>query len=91
VFEGEGSDIAQSLLSAYPWLLSVVQGDKGLEHLVGALDASQAYTALVQDSDINLIKSEQFGSDSVIDQILGQHVKWGKLLAAASFLSGKNS
>jgi Phosphatidylinositol 3- and 4-kinase. len=89
VFEGEAQDIVQNLLSAYPWLVSAVRGDKGLESLVAALDASQAYTALVQDSDINLIKSEQFGGNSVVDQFLGQHVKWEKLLAAASFLSGR--
>jgi hypothetical protein len=89
VFEGEGQDIVQDLLGSYPWLLSTVHGDKELENLVAALDASQAYTALIGDSDINLIKSEQFGGDSVVDQFLGQHVKWEKLLAAASFLSGK--
>ena len=89
VFEGVGSDIAQELLGVYPWLVSQLHGDKSLENVVALLDASQAYTATIQDSDINLIKSELNGSDSVVDQLLGQHVKWEEVLAAASFLSGK--
>lgn len=89
VFEGEAQNIAQELLAAYPWLVSAVQGSRTLENIVEALDASQAYTAVIGDSDINLIKAELAGGDSVVDQMLGQHVKWEEALAAASFLSGK--
>jgi hypothetical protein len=76
-------------LRAYPWLVSLVHGDTALENIVNALDASQAFTAVVQDSDINLVKSELGEGNGELEQLLGRHVKWEEVLAAASFLSGK--
>jgi hypothetical protein len=89
VFEGSPQDIVRELLRAYGWLVSLVHGDTTLENLVAALDASQAFTAVVQDSDINLVKSELTEGNGELEQLLGRHVKWEELLAAASFLSGK--
>jgi hypothetical protein len=89
VFQGSPVELVEALIRAYPWLVSQVHGDTDLENLVKVLDASQAYTAVIQDSDINLIKAEINSDGGVLAQILGQHVKLAEALAAASFLTGK--
>jgi hypothetical protein len=89
IFEGSARDLIETLIQAYPWVVSQVRGDTDLEDLVKILDSSQAYTAVIQDSDINLIKAETYSGDSVVAQILGQHVKFEEALRAAAFLAGK--
>jgi len=89
VFEGSPSNLVEALVQAYPWVVPQIYSNIDLEDLVKVIDSSQTCTAVIQDSDINLIKAETKSDGGVLAQALGQHVKLEEALAAASFLTGR--
>ena len=89
VFEGSPKNLVEALVHAYPWVVPQIYSNIDLEDLVKVIDSSQICTAVIQDSDINLIKYDRDRGSNVLSQLLGENVKLEEALAAASFMTGK--
>ncbi len=92
IFDGAPPDVAADLLHAYPFLQHKLGPHADVTLLVKALDATQAYTAVTQEADIQLLKADADTvgvGESVVADMMGHDITMLRLLNAGAFLSGK--
>lgn len=87
-FEGSEADVRNDLLAEYPWLARKLGRYAAVPLLVKALDAAQAFTAVLQDADLELVKADPGVDEPVVAAMLGHQAQHEALLAAAAFLAG---